>query len=172
MKKTKKNKTAGQISSELIQKSPETFDPIEQTAENLSDYEKSVIECVDLGRKKSPNDFFVVVLTKREPLMPNIIRNYFVSRVSCPTPNYDQIVYKYYQKDDRLDLLWCVPDKETCEVFRVNALHVVEEEKQLLHWILDFYSGELDKLCKKLNKEVGPSPIIERIENPDIIIKP
>jgi hypothetical protein len=153
-------KTVGQLSTELIQKEPETRSPIEQMRESLTDYEKNIHECVDRGKKEFPNNFFVVVLTKKERLMPNVLRNYFTCRISCPTPNYDQTVYKYDRQLDLVEFIWTIPDRETCHLLRDNAVNVVKSERELLKFVLDFSDGTLYKLCKLLNGEKEDSPLL------------
>ena len=109
MESDSRNKTVGQVSLELSQKAPESRDPIELQREMHKDYVKNVIECIERSKKDFSKDFFVVVITKRERLMENVLRNYFTSRLSCPTPDYDQTVYKYHVKTDEIDYLWSIP---------------------------------------------------------------
>ena len=85
--------TVGRVATDLMKKQPDTLSPIEQMRENLTDYEKNVYECIATHRKVFPGVFYIVVLTKRERLLNNVIRNYFLARLSCPTPDYDQTVY-------------------------------------------------------------------------------
>lgn len=153
-------KTVGQLSTELMQKEPETRSPIEQMRESLTDYEKNIYECVDRGKKEFPNNFFVVVITKKERLMPNVLRNYFTCRLSCPTPNYDQTLYKYDKQLDSVEFIWTIPDRETCHILRDNAVNVVKSERELLKFVLDFNDGTLYKLCKLLNGEKEDSPLL------------
>lgn len=148
-----KRDTVGKISVELLQKDPETVDPIEQMRVQLSDYEKNLIASVEDGLKKYIGNFYVVVITKRERLMPNVFRHYFAHRLSCPTPDYDQTVYRYHKEDEHLEYMWTLPDRETCILFKINALQVPPEERELLDYILSFYDGSLLKLAKQLNGE-------------------
>lgn len=153
--------TIGKISQELLQKEPDTRDPIELQREIHKSYEANIMECVENSKKTYPNDFYVVVETKKERLMPNVIRNYIFARHSCPTPSYDQTVYKYHRKEDRVEFLWVIPSKDTCELLRNNALLVVEDERQLLNFVLDFYDNTLLRLAKKLNNEQVNSLFLE-----------
>lgn len=166
--------TVGKIAGELLQKSPESRDPIEIQREIQKDYiahlEWSVrhmqkkVDCAHLAgnnrghetcalRPGHLGDFFVVVLTKKERLMENVIRNYFLETIDCPTPTYDQTVYQYHAKDEKLTYLWTVPDKETCLIFHENADIIVPEERELLDYIEMFYDGTLMRLARKLNGE-------------------
>lgn len=120
-----------------------------------SKYIENLIECVQSFRKTfDKQDFYVVVLTKRERLMDKLFRLYYAARHSCPTPEYDQSVYRFSAKDEHLSFLWTIPDKETCFHLRDNAIMVHPEEKQLLQFVLDFLDGSLLKLSKQLNNEL------------------
>lgn len=145
--------TVGKVSRDLSLKEPATRSPIEQMRESLTDYDKNVHECIDRGKKALPGDFFVEVTTKQEPLMPNVIRNYFSYRNSCSTPNYDQAMYKYTLKNDQITFLWVIPSRGICHLLLENRLQVPPEEYGLLEFVLRFESGDLFRVCKTLNGE-------------------
>lgn len=145
--------TVGKIASDLIMRPLETTSPIEQMREQLSEYEKNVYECVERSKKDLPGDFYVVVLTKRERLMQNVFRNYFYARLSCPTPDWDQTVYKYKRNSDDIIFMWVLPSKQACEEMTINSHLVPREEYQLLEYVLAFNNGTLLKLAKDLNGE-------------------
>lgn len=146
--------TVGSFSNDLIVKEPETRSPIEQMRESLTDYEKNLLECVDRGKLDIPGDFYVVVITKKEPLMHNVMRNYFGFRLSCPTPDYDQAVYHYDRQDDKVEFLWIIPARDICFDFLTHRLEIPKEEWGLLENVLKFESGELMIMAKKRNKEI------------------
>lgn len=145
--------TIGKLSSDLIIKSPDTRSPIEQMRENLSEYESNIWQCVERYKKQFPGNFYVVVITKNERLMPNVFRNYFTARLSCPTPDYDQTVYIYRRSDESLEFLWVIPSRDASIYLKNNALYVEESERNLLKFVLEFADGTLFKLAKKLNGE-------------------
>lgn len=157
----KKKKTVGKVATELEAKADNKHTVIDQMEENLTDYEKEVVECAERGYKVYKSDFFVVVLTKKERLFENIFRNYFLHRKSCPTPEYDQTVYRYIYDADALEVVWTIPDKQTCMVYVNNAVIVAPEEKQLLNYVIAFKDGILDQLARKLNNEPGTSQFLE-----------
>lgn len=154
--------TVGKISAELSQKTPETRDPIELEREMHKDYENHIYQCIERYKKEFPGDFYLVVITKKERLMQNVLRNLFTARLSCPTPDYDQAVYKYHRKDDLLEFLWVVPAKDICEYFREHALEVAPQERALRDMVLEFYDNTLLNLAKKLNGEMSDSLLIEQ----------
>ena len=90
-----KKKTVGAVASELLQKVPETKDPIEIQREVHKEYIDNLKVAVDRGLLTMKHDFYVVVIVKKEKLLENVLRNYFAERSTCPTPDYDQSVFKY-----------------------------------------------------------------------------
>lgn len=154
--------TVGKIATDLAQKEPETRDPIELQREIHKDYEKNIYLAIDSGRKDYNGDFFVVVTTKKERLLPNVIRNYFFARETCPTPEYDQTVYHYHRSAEDIEFLWVLPSKDTCKLFKDNFLAIAPEERGLLEFILKDSAGELLQLSKKLNGEVKDSILLDK----------
>lgn len=165
-----KRKTVGQISTELAQKTPDTLDPIEIQRATEKEYLDNLVWCVNHAQKtvdcsaipghdecKNRSswqcDFYISALIKREPLLTNVLRNYFLPTLACPTPFYDQTVYKYNHEKGDVEFLWVVPDKETCEIFRENKDIIAREERGLLKFVLEYYDGTLFNLAKKLNGE-------------------
>lgn len=151
---TEKRDTVGALSSDLLIKAnvPD-HSAVEQMREQLDKYDENLIECVEKHKKDYTGDFYVVVVTKKERLMENVLRNYFFARHTCPTPEYDQTVYKYDRTNDALDFMWVIPSKQTCEYMRYNALHIPQSERTLLRFVMEFYDDTLMLLAKKLNGE-------------------
>lgn len=149
-----KRDTVGKIASDLKKKETDnTHTPIDQMREQLTDYEKNLFECVEENKDNYSHDFYIVVLTKKERLMDNVLRNFFFARESCPTPGFDQAVYKYWKNDDYLDFLWVIPSKDTCEFMADYCLVIPDDQKDLLKFVLDFNDGTLLNRAKILNKE-------------------
>ena len=150
----KNKETVGKVAVDLASKTPVERNPIELEREMHTDYDKNIYEAVDRGKKDYPGDFFIVVETKKERLLQNVLRNYFMVRQSCPTPNYDQTVYRYIRADEIVEFLWVVPARDVCFYLKDNALDVVDEEKVLLRYVLNFSDGTLYKLAQQLNNEI------------------
>lgn len=153
---TNEKKTVGAASIEGMLKHPEAQSPMELAEAMLKDYEDHLVQCVESGLKQFPqSNFYVVVIGKRERLMQNVLRNFFVARQSCPTPQFEQTVYRYDYKEEALEELWVIPDMETCNTYIMNALMVDPSERQLLEYVLRLKDGELDLLCQQLNGELN-----------------
>lgn len=173
--------TIGKISSELLQKVDTPIDPQEIQRAQEKEYLNNLVWCVKhalkeidcanienhdqcSAREALKGDFFVVALLKKEKLLENVLRNYFIATKDCPTPTYDQTVYRYNASKGEIEFLWVVPDRETALTLKENKDIVVPEERALLQFVLDFYNGKLLQLCKKLNKETSnPGVALEGI---------
>jgi hypothetical protein len=181
-------KTAGQISTELLEKQPEHDNHAEIIKAQEGDYIRALNWCVDHARGVVPcakecelvceaygkfknEDFFVEVSSKQEKLMPNYIRNYFYARRSCPTPFYDQTVWKYDKDINGICYVWSVPDWESAMVYYKNAKIVDKEEYELLKFVIAFYDGSLYRLCRILNgEESATNDEIQKLYTPKIEI--
>lgn len=152
------SKTVGKHSYELQQKD-EKINPIDlQRAVhegNTDDdsYENQVRLAVDRGLQDYEGDFYVVVLFKKERLMVNVVRQYFFPRKTCPRPEYDQVVYKYHRHSHSLKFMWVIPDKLSCETLPLHKNFLPDDQKEFLKFVLDFNSGELDKISDRMNIE-------------------
>ncbi len=153
--------TVGKVATDLLKKQTNSTSAVEQTEENLTKYEEGLIECLEKGKKENTGDFYVIVLTKNEQLLRNVFRNFFFTRSSCPTPDWDQTLYKYKRKDDNLVFMWTIPSRDACSYLTTNALQVSREERPLLQFVLAFNDGTLMKLAKELNGEKAENPELE-----------
>lgn len=164
------NKTVGAIASELLQKTPDTLDPIEIQRATEKEYLDNLVWCIDHALKQvdcsdmpdhhgckdrsaMDGDFYVVALIKKERLLENVLRNYFIPTKACPTPHFDQTVYQYNHTQGEVKLLWVIPDEDLCIEMSANRQHVLPEERELLDFVLKFFDGTLYNLMKKLNGE-------------------
>lgn len=160
--KKKSKKTVGEHSLELSMKDPGTHTAVDQMREQLTDYEKNIYECINKNLGSFEGDFYIVCLIKKERLMQNVLRGYFFARQSCPTPDYDQIVYRYNKDDASLDFLWVLPAEHVVNYMKNNPNYVEPENYALLGFVMKFVDGALLRLSKKLNNERVDSNIIEK----------
>ncbi len=150
-----KRETVGKISTDLLWGAQELdHSAEEQMRECLELWETNLLECIERGKKEFPHDFYIVVDTKKEPKMQNVLRNVFIPRSTCPTPTYDNSVYLYHRSDENLEFLWVLPSKATCSMMKDRALEIPEDQRELLQFVLDDADGTLLRRCKLLNKEI------------------
>lgn len=100
--------------------------------------------------------FYLCVQTRREKLLPNVIRSQFYARKTRPDTNYDLSLYHYEPKDENITFIWCIPDQETVGYFTgyyyvdpTGELHwepparPKKGEEQLAQFCKDFVAGTL-----------------------------
>ena len=153
-----KKETAGQIYQKLKNKYHESNEKIhvfELQEAMQADYIPKLVAQVDKDKLLTDGDLYIEVCTKRNPIMPEMIGNWFKSRITCPTPWYDQSVFRYDRKADKIVYLWTIPDVQICYELVQNQLLLSPDERALLKFVLDFKDGTLLQMAKKLNNEVN-----------------
>lgn len=151
------SKTVGQASLEA-REDTHTYEVGEVTEaafgkqQNNKSFEQNLLETIESGRRAYDGVYFVVVLNKRERLLPNVIRRLYFHRESCPTPEFDQTVYEIDPSQDRISYLWTLPDWQTCQLSAVDPDSIPKVFYPLAGFISDFQSGKLDKLARSKDK--------------------
>lgn len=157
-----KRKKVGQYAHELLQKTPDSVDPIEiqRVLLDPNRYEKELMKCIEEGKKAYEGDFFVETYTIIMPFMRNAPYWRRFVRRSCPTPAYNQTVHHYIKSSDRIEFIWEMPDMRTALWLYENALTAPLDQKQLVGYVLDYYNDNLTRKAKQLNNEDFSSILI------------
>ena len=167
-------KTIGQIAAELRDSDSGLVNPQEiqraqeqeyiQNLEWCAKHARKEVDCSNIPNHKECNkrsaitgSFFIASLLKREKLLENVIRNYFVATKTCPTPCHDQTIFRYNDETGNIEYIWTVPDEQTALTLKENADIVHPSEHQSLDMVLKYYRGDLMRLCKKFNGETMKS---------------
>ena len=161
-----KKTTVGEESLKLHEKSigekgPDAVElqqEIHKGANSEKSYEEEVWDTVDRARKDTSisGNFYIVVLVKKERHLQNVVRQLFFYRQSCPTPEYDQTVYRYHRKDDEIEFLWTIPNNAACMFLPQMGSDLPDDQKLLLEMVEAFHRGDLDKKARALNNEKEP----------------
>lgn len=147
------DKTVGSIARDLMMREPYSRDPIELQREMQKDYLSHLDDAIKRGKQLFDHDFYVVIDTKAEKILPNVMRNYFYPRKTCPMPHPDQTVYYYHKNESDLEYLWTIPCMAACNELRANAHDVPKDQHELLSFVLGFFDGSLARKAKTLNNE-------------------
>lgn len=152
---------------EIIEPPKDMVDPTELAAWMLRNYMDDLEKAINKGKEVNPtSDFYVVIHTFRHRVYTN--RMYFKRfiQLSCPTPTNNQTVFRYNVTTKDTEYLWTIPDRYHCQEIYDNALDIDPSLKDLKNFVLDYMTGELDKLAKKLNKEdvLNPNVVMKVIE--------
>jgi len=153
--KTKKLTNIGQQYIDIAAKPNFDTVDVKELGDTLhKDYMANLEESAKRGVKAFDGDFFIEIRTKPEKLISTVLRNYFYPRLTCPTPSYDQTVYKYNHKLDELEFIWVVPSKKICNDLYANRHDLNHINDPLLPYVIDFSDGSMYIRMKKLNKEI------------------
>lgn len=155
-----KRETVGKIATDLMANGHDSNNVVDVQRELQKDYMASIWECITNHLDKFSGDFYIQIITKKEKLLENVFRNYFMAHQWCPSPDYNQSMFKFHRSSNNLEYLWTLPDPETAIYLVHNAAKLPKEEKELLFYVLCDYNGTLLKKAKKLNGEEESSPLL------------
>jgi hypothetical protein len=139
-----RNKTVGEIARDLILKKDTKQGIVDTQREVDKEYFQEIEKCVLAKPHCNWKDpYYIVILHKKERLLENVVRRYFFGRQTLPTPDYDQTVWRYYPSTGNLEFIWCIPDKNTTLWMWDNPESIVDDQKHLLKFVLEFIRGSL-----------------------------
>lgn len=138
-------KTVGAASLELMAQGDQRQSVIDTQREMQKGYVDQLILCAQSGERAygKTDNFYICVQTRRERLLPNVIRNQFYHRLTRPSPAYDLALYHYNPKDEDLRFVWCIPDKETIQAMSMPGYEPPPEHEQLYGFVRGFLAGTL-----------------------------
>lgn len=116
--------------------------------------------------KKYDGDFYIQQVTETARGTNRTVKNVSISRNTCPSPDFDQVVYKYKKKDDVLELLWVVPEKQVA-YYILSGLDTGDLDPDvydLVEYVVDFATGELNKKCLEYNN-IKSEDVYKRYED-------
>lgn len=135
---------------------------------------KKLYELTHEARKKdyfSFIDFYVVVVPSQnykaiqmpDQKLPEMImepEDKVFFRRSCPTPSYNQNVWKYHKETDSLEFLWSIPRKHIYfDMYRNRDKYLRNPKlKSRTSFVIMMESGQLEKWVAKENKEDPSKP--------------
>lgn len=142
--------TIGSLMSKVREQEPEVYDVIELRREITKKFPDNFDKAVERGKKNFTGNFFIEIELKHEKLFP-IQRTYFNARRTCPIPYYDQAVFIYNRKDDKVELLWTIPNHNTARRIKNFPIDLPEHEEKLRPYVFDFYDKTLLRKSNDLN---------------------
>ena len=147
--------TTGAASHRLLSQQEEpAFEAPEYQREMHKTFEENITEAVRRGLKLGRDVFYIVVLFRKDRLMSNVVRQQFFPRITCPTPDYDQTVYRYSKATGDLEYLWTVPDQASTQLLLFQGGDLPEEYKQLSQFCQEYILGNLERKAAALNGEL------------------
>ena len=125
---------------------PDTKQGIIETQREIDkEYFSEIEKCVK-EHKDWDEPYYIVVELKKERLLENVIRRYFIGRQSLPTPQWDQTVWRYNPKTGDLQFVWVLPDENTAKWMASNPTILSEEHEELVQFIMLFLDKKLYRI--------------------------
>lgn len=119
-------------------------------------FQACVIQTIENGKKEFPHkDFYVDIVWKTKRDESYEIEYVGVAWQACPTPHYNQTVYKYNRAVDDVEILWTLPPEQECLDMYEHRNELDASEWPLLPYVMSFYDGSLFNLVNKKEKEDG-----------------
>lgn len=154
-------KTYGQIVSDHNNKNLVLEDDVREYSKAMEpDLIQRIIDCADEAKKidiYQNKDFYIVRLGKIERL-GGVPRNMVFARRSCPSPSYNQTVWKFKHRVGTLEYLWHLPGKNRYMDIIQNAFEYTSSKdkgaQNLAKFVLLDASGELLNWVKYENGEL------------------
>jgi hypothetical protein len=162
-------KTVGQqIIENATNKDTGNIPVMELAAAMCEDYMPKLMRTIDEQCQYTKEDFYIEVLQKHERILEKAFRPHImICHSACPKPNPDQSLFRYNQKDGRIELIWVLPPQDAIIYLLQNYKHVHKDEQQLLNYCVMYARGDLWHLMKKFN---GENELTPELDNKKIIL--
>jgi hypothetical protein len=134
--------TVGQKAYDLLSQPAEPVEIGDIQREADKEFVKEMEEIIRT-HKKFATKYFIQIILKKEPLMQNAIRRYFVKRHTQPDADYDTTLYSYDNDKEQLYFHWTVPDPTTCHYLLTHESTLPAEERPLCEMVKKFSVGSL-----------------------------
>ncbi len=132
----------GQAAYELQKKSAEIINVIDMQREMQKKVAEQIEEIIKNHRDYAP-EYYIVYMLQKNRVIPNCLKQFFITRKTRPVPNYDCSLFSYNNKKEELKFHWAIPDQDTCEYLLHNQDKLSTEEQELLQFVEKFASGTL-----------------------------
>lgn len=166
-----KKETLGQAATRLAKVKLESDCAYEHAGVMFASYGADLAECIKLNlpilKNMGKDQFFISMITIQDRLFNNYFKQKVEAHQACPTPTWDQIIYRYDITSDNLEFLWVIPDKTTCEDMYKFPHLVPVEEYELLGYVKGFYEGTLLRKANELNGDKSTPPVIKIVDEND-----
>jgi hypothetical protein len=133
--------TVGAAAYEILRKGESSQGVVDTQREMQKGYLDELIKCAKRHEWREP--FYLCVITKKERIMQNVIRNYFFARQTRPAPDYNMALYKYDPIDECISFEWVLPDPESVDMILENAAQLPKEQNDLIDFCVKFRLGVL-----------------------------
>lgn len=137
-----KRKTAGELANKALSDNTkyDLFELAHAINEDLDEHIRTAIE--NYRDKIDQEEFCVVMILARDPLIKNLQRRKFYCWPWLPSPRPNQCVFLYNKPLDRITKrLWVLPCAESMALLATNNLMVAKDYQTMRDWSVAFFKG-------------------------------
>lgn len=150
----------GAIIADRMKSGITLVDPMAERAAAEERAQREFDKAFFVGKAMFAGDFYIEIRTKMERALQNTPHRYYAAREACPRPEYDQVIYKYENKKNKLEKVWCIPDKNTTIMgllYPTKPADLEEGEAEEMRDIRLFADGTLMRMSTHLNSLITKS---------------
>lgn len=139
----KRRKTAGQLATQALQDTT-NYDAREVGHAMSDDLGEHVMQAAQNYRNMIDEDeYCVVMVIAKDPLIKNLIRRKFYCWPYLPSPRPNQAVFLYNKRLDKIvKRLWVLPSDMVMAELATNGLIVHKKYETMQAWSIAFYKGQ------------------------------
>lgn len=138
----KRKKTVGEEAIIRLANPDDKQEVVETQREADKEYFPQMEICIQ-NHSQWDKPYYIVVHQKKERLLENVIRRYFIGRQSMPTPQWDQTLWRYDPGTGNLRFIWTLPDENTAKWMAANPKELSENHHELVGFIMSFLNKTL-----------------------------
>ena len=138
--KNQKKTTVGEEAYKRLCQNPEPINIVDIQREADKEFVKELEDLI-AKNKNFAKKYYIQIILKKERLLENVIRRYFIPRHTDPIPDFDTTLFSYDNEKCQLYFHWTIPDPTTCHYLLTNETSLPEEEKPLLEMVKKFSAG-------------------------------
>lgn len=137
-----KRKTAGELSKKALSDTTK-YDALEVGYAMAEDIGKQLLESIEKNRDIIDEDeFCVVMVIAKDPLLVNLIRRKFYCWPYLPKPRPNQAVFLYNKKLDRITKrLWVLPSDMVMAELAGTSIVAHKQYETMQAWSIAFFKG-------------------------------
>lgn len=137
-----KRKTAGELSKKALSDKT-VYDALEVGHAMADDLEKHIYESAEKHRHIiNEDEYCVVMILAKDPLIPNLIRRKFYCWPYLPKPRPNQAVFLYNKKIGKITKrLWVLPNDMMMAELAGTNIFVHKQYETMQAWSVAFFKG-------------------------------
>lgn len=140
--------TVGKIAYDLLE-NPDKKQSVVETQQSMQtgymdEIQTAAERAINESQYPDQDEFYVIAMRKRERHMVNVVRMFYYTRATRPTPAWDIDVWKVDQKKGDLFYCYSLPDIKTGHMMLESPQDFLPEDSDLVSFVHQFANETLE----------------------------